>query len=92
MIIDKLDYKNIEIPDELDAVVNAAIAEGKSQRKKNKIVYILKKSSTIAAVFMVCFITLLNTSPVLAQAAYEIPVIGNLCRVFTFRDIILRMI
>ncbi len=86
MIIDKLDYKNIEIPDELDAVVNAAIAEGKSQRKKNKIVYILKKSTTIAAVFMVCFITLLNTSPVLAQAAYEIPVIGNLCRVFTFRE------
>lgn len=86
MMIDKTDYKNIEIPDELEYIVNDAISTGKRLRKKNKIVKVFKRAGAVAAVFVVCVISLLNTSPVFAQAAYEIPVIGHLCRIVTFRE------
>lgn len=85
-MIDKSNYTNIEIPDELDDVVNAAISEGKSLYRKNKIIKALKRASAVAAVFVVCVISLLNISPVFAHAAYMVPVIGDLCRVVTFRE------
>lgn len=85
-MIDKTDYKNIKIPDELSDVVNDAISTGKRMRKKNRTVNVLKRAGAVAAVFAVCVISLLNISPVFAQAAYEIPVIGDLCRIVTFRE------
>ncbi|MEG1845868.1 MAG: RsiV family protein [Oscillospiraceae bacterium] len=71
-------YDNIEIPTELDFVVNAA-ANYKVSRN-NWIKYV---ASACAGMIFV-FILLLNTSPVVAAAAQEIPVIGNICKVFTF--------
>lgn len=85
-MIDKSDYRNIEIPDELDAVVEAAVSEGKYLHRKSKLKNILKKTGVMAAVFAVCVISLLNISPVFAQAAYKVPVIGDLCRIVTFRE------
>ena len=86
MMIDKSNYRAIEIPDELDDVVASAIAEGKNWHRKNKVIHIFKSSGIVAAALMICCVTLLNVSPVFAKAAYEIPVIGDLCRVFTFRE------
>lgn len=85
-MIDKSEYKNIEIPNELDDVVNSAILEGKRLRKNNRVLNILKKAGAAAAVFAVSFIALLNISPAVARAAYQIPVIGDLCRIVTFRE------
>lgn len=85
-MIDKSDYKNIEIPEELDAVVNGAIAEGKRLRKRKKIIPIWGKIAATAAVFVFCFVALLNLSPAVAEAANKMPIIGNLCRVLTFRE------
>lgn len=85
-MIDKSDYRNIEIPDELDAVVNGAILEGKRLNRKNKIKSVFKKIGATAAVFAVSFIALLNVSPAVAHAAYQIPIIGDLCRIVTFRE------
>lgn len=85
-MIDKSDYKNIEIPDELDAVINGAILEGKRRNRNDRMIRVFKKASVTAAVFVVSFIALLNLSPTAAYAAYQIPVIGDLCRIVTFRE------
>lgn len=85
-MIDKSDYKNIEIPDELDAVINGAILEGKRRNRNDRMIRVFKKASVTAAVFAVSFIALLNLSPTAAYAAYQIPVIGDLCRIVTFRE------
>lgn len=85
-MIDKSDYRNIEIPSELDAVVESAILDGKRLRKNYRVINIFKKIGATAAVFVVSFIALLNVSPTVAYAAYQIPVIGDLCRIATFRE------
>ena len=85
-MIDRRSYDNIEIPDNLDEVVRGAIAEGMARRRRNKIVNLFKKAGSIAAVFFLCVITALNLSPTFAAAACEIPVVGDLCRVFLFRE------
>lgn len=85
-MIDKSDYKNIEIPDELNVIVNNAILDGKRLHRNNKVINIFKKIGATAAVFVVSFIALLNVSPTIAHAAYQIPVIGDLCRIFTFKE------
>ena len=76
----------MEIPNELDTIVNKAISEGKYLRKRNKMIKFIKKSSTAAAAIILCFIILLNVSPTIAQAAYKIPALENLCRVIIFRE------
>lgn len=85
-MIDRSSYENIKIPENLHSVVQDAIKKGIRSRKLSKSICILKKASYIAAVFVLCVVTLLNTFPVFAAATYEIPVIGNLCRIFTFRE------
>lgn len=85
-MIDKSIYRNIEIPDELDAVINSAIVEGIRFQRKNKILNVIKRAAAIAAMFMICVVSLLNISPVFAKAAYKVPVIGDLCRIVTFRE------
>lgn len=85
-MFDKSDYLNIEIPDELDAIVDGAILEGKRQRKGGGTAGFFKKTAATAAALVISFVTLLNVSPTLAQAAYQIPVLGDLCRVVTFRE------
>ena len=37
-MIDKSNYRNIEIPAELDDIVSDAITEGKKLRRKNKVI------------------------------------------------------
>lgn len=85
-MFDKTDYFNIEIPDELDAIVNGAILEGKRQRVNSGASSFFKKTAVTVAALAISFITLLNVSPTFAHAAYQIPVLGDLCRIITFRE------
>ncbi len=85
-MIDKSKYNNIEIPDELDHVVNDAIFEGMRTQRKKKPFFVLKRLGTVMAVFVLFSITLLNVSPVFAQVAYNIPILGDLCRIVTIRE------
>ncbi len=79
-------YDSIEIPDNLNEVVQGAIAEGMARRRRNRIVKLFKRAGSIAAVFFLCVVTALNLSPTFAAAACEIPLVGDLCRVFLFRE------
>lgn len=85
-MIDKSRYEEIEIPEELDEVVHSAIAEGLAKRRRNEIAALSKKFGSAAAVFLLCTVTALNLSPAFAAAACELPVVGDLCRVFLFRE------
>lgn len=71
-------YKNIDIPEELDDVVNQAI-KGKPKKKKRPIKVLV--GSCAAAALLVLAV---NTSPTLAKGLSQIPVVGNVINVFTF--------
>lgn len=74
----KSKYMDIEIPSDLDDVVNKAL---NSTRKKNRTpIKILVGSGAAAALLMV----VLNTNPVLAKSLSDVPVIGNVINVMTF--------
>ena len=74
----KSKYMDIEIPSDLDDVVNKAL---NSPHKKNRTpIKILVGSGAVAALLMV----VLNTNPVLAKSLSDVPVIGNVINVMTF--------
>jgi hypothetical protein len=74
----KSKYMDIEIPSDLDDVVNKALNR---PRKKNRTpIKILIGLGAAAALLMV----VLNTNPVLAKSLSDVPVIGNVMNVMTF--------
>lgn len=82
-------YEEIPIPAELPERVNAAVRNFEERNNivklKKRQTFIRKTVGTAAAVAAV-FTVLLNTSPAFAQSAGEIPVIGAVARVLTFRS------
>ena len=75
-------YEQTEIPEALDGKVDEAIRRA---RKKRRTVRISGwASSALAACLLL--VVMVNVSPVLANAMYEIPVLGELCRMFTFQE------
>ncbi|MEF9920480.1 DUF3298 and DUF4163 domain-containing protein [Anaerorhabdus sp.] len=85
-MVEKSKYDNIEIPDELDSIINNALKEGKTLRRKTITKKIMKKTSIVLVILIFSMISLVNVSPVFAKAIYEIPLIGDLCQVLTFRS------
>lgn len=85
-MIDKTGYHSIEIPENLDAVVKEAITEGQAKRRRTRVLHMLRRAGSAAAVFVVCIITAINLSPTFAAAACELPAVGGLCRIFLFRE------
>ncbi len=79
----KDEYMNIPIPDELEFTVKKALTEGSrtAMKRRNRIRLI---SASVAAVFL--FTLTLNISPILAQSLAEVPVIGSIVNVLTFRE------
>lgn len=83
-------YDNIEIPAELNDVVNNAIHSMdkekslKKHRSRNTI-RIFRYCGTAAAALLVCMTIGLNTSEVFAKEMSELPIIGSLAKVLTIR-------
>ncbi len=75
----KNQYKNIPIPSELDFVVKKAL-----KRKKKRHINIKYLVGIGAAA--VVLITGVNTSPTFANALSEVPVVGSLIKVITFKE------
>lgn len=85
-MIDRSEYDRIEIPEGLDDVIRSAVCEGRRTRRKSKIRSAAFKIGKAAAAAVICIAALTNLSPAFAQAAYQLPVIGQLCRIVTFRE------
>lgn len=92
-------YQNIPIPDRLNQVVAAAIAQsaenagpkqtnaaGPEKRRRNHMAVYIGRMAATAAVLAVLLAVGVNTSPVLAQGLENVPVIGALVKLFTIQS------
>lgn len=75
----KQQYRDIPIPNELDFIVNKAIKQHTKKRSSLKWL-------TAAAAAVIILVTSINTSPAFAHALSEVPLVGNLIKVLTFRE------
>ena len=72
-------YKDVPIPKELDAIIEASLNKKPQKRKKHVPKWLL---SSVAAAAL--FTASLNVSPTLARNLADIPVIGSVVEVLTF--------
>lgn len=79
----KKEYMDIPIPEELDFIVRKALKDGgmKRYKKSNKYKWI---GGVVASVFI--FTAAINTNPAFANALSDIPVVGSIVKVLTFRE------
>lgn len=75
------EYKNVQIPTELDIIVEKAL----QQEPKKKRIVMWPTSAAIAAAIL--FTALVNINPDAAQAMSKIPVIGKIVKAITFIEI-----
>ncbi len=83
----KKEYIEADIPKELDFLVRKALKDSGIYRRKRK--YLFKRASVVAASIALFVTTLtvgVNTSPVFAASLSEIPVVGSVVKVLTFRE------
>lgn len=83
-------YDEIVIPEELNIRVQQEILKSRKQQAEKSRKYRFQKAihgmEAAAAAVCILFTTALNTSPVFAKEAAQLPVIGGLSRVLTFRS------
>ena len=75
-------YMQTEIPEELPGLVEGAIRRGTRRARRRRAA--VRIASPILAACAV-FVLMLNTVPTFAGALYEVPVLGDVCRVLTVR-------
>lgn len=77
-------YDRIDIPTELEDVVNDTIRQTKAMQKKRML---FRKWTIGVAVAMMLFVGSLNLSPVMAQSMMHIPILGNIVEVVTIEKL-----
>ena len=79
----KAKYHNIPVPPQLDTVVDEAIAKGKKRARMRRF-----RAGILTPLAAACaiFVLMLNVNVTFAYAVYEIPVLGDLGKIFTFRE------
>ncbi len=85
----KQDYDNIKIPEELHRRVEQEIEKSRAREKViqlNRRKRGIRNTAAAAAAVCVAFTAALNTSTAFAEEAAQLPVIGTLARVLTFRN------
>ena len=78
-------YEAVPVPDEAKKRTEAGIRKAKEERMKNNILHYFKRAGGTAAAAVAAIALLSNTSPTIAQAMEQIPVIGAISQVVTFR-------
>lgn len=86
-------YDNIAIPEELYVRVQQEINKSqKRQEEKSKInhshriKYFIRSMGAVAASVCILFTVFLNANPAYAQELADVPIIGSLARILTFRS------
>lgn len=78
-------YHQTAVPkEELAMLVDKTIE--KSRKRPKKTVRIVSCTAAVFAAACISFVVTLNVSPAFAKTMYDIPVLGDVCRVFTFRE------
>ena len=76
-------YMQTDIPRELPGLVDGAIRRGARRAARRR--HAIRIASPIIAACAV-FVLILNTVPTFAAALYEVPLLGEVCRVLTVRS------
>ena len=86
-------YDQIIIPEELNIRIQQEIEKSRKQQEEKRgagsslrFRRVIRSVEAVAAAACILFTAALNTSPVFAKEAGELPVIGGLARVLTFRS------
>ena len=82
----KEEYKNKEMSEEQVNAMKAAMEQAKKDSTKSQNVVVFRRVMATAAALVMAFIILPNTSGTVAYAMSQIPVLGKLVEVVTFRD------
>lgn len=88
----KKEYKSVPIPAELDFVVKKAL-QGSGTNGRKRRTNGLRKTGIAAASIAACAAILtvgLNTSPTFAKTLSEVPIVGSIVKVLTFKEYTLR--
>jgi len=75
---EKIAYKNIEIPEELEFIVIKSIKEGNKKNHSN-----IKLISKVLVASLIIFFILLNASPKFSTIAQNLPIVGKLAEFLT---------
>lgn len=86
LLLLKKEYEKPQMSQAQVEELRAKMEEAKMADKKDKIKRIRTRAALTAAAFVGSFLILPNTSPVIAHAMEQIPVLGKLIEVVTFRD------
>ncbi|MDR1548393.1 MAG: DUF3298 and DUF4163 domain-containing protein [Hungatella sp.] len=78
-------YHNIPVPEAARAGVAAGIERAKTEKRRTKMMKMTKRTGITAAAAMAAIVIMANASPVTANAMEEIPVLGAIAKVVTFR-------
>lgn len=86
LLLLKKEYEKPQMSQAQFEELRAKMEEANMADKKDKIKRIRTRAALTAAAFVGFFLLLPNTSPVIAHAMEQIPVLGKLIEVVTFRD------
>lgn len=78
-------YEAIKVPNELNYVVNKAILD-KKKKEQSVLIYVKYAVTTVACTFLT-FIFMLNVNSSFATNISEIPIIGDMAKVFTIKEV-----
>ena len=84
-------YQSISIPEELEFRVRASMERAKQDmnqeksKRRSRAYWFWKRTGVTAAAAMIGLVMLTNASPTVAYAMEQVPVLGAITRVFTFR-------
>ena len=82
----KKEYSEIRMSEAQVDAFKQSIEKAKKDNRKRSSMRVWKNAGTIAAAVLITFIILPNTSAGVAHAMSQIPLIGNVVKVVTFRD------
>jgi hypothetical protein len=82
----KEDYMGVQIPDELEFRVKSTIKQARKDMKRKEKQGMIKKASIAVAASVTLITVGLNASPALANSLSDIPIVGGIVQVLTFRE------
>ena len=81
----KKEYREIKTPKELDMKVKDSIKKAKKEEKTKGLKKVTKWSGAVVTAAMVSIVILANSNQSIAHAMGEIPVLGSISKIVTFR-------
>lgn len=76
----------MEIPEELNKLVNNVIKQVEKENNRKNSKKWVKRSVAAIAVFSTVFVVGLNSNQAFAESVLEIPIVGQVAKVFTFNE------